>query len=868
MRGWRPLLRLAWRDALRARGRSVLVLVMIALPVLAVTAADVLLATAQVSSHESVGRRLGAATAEVTVQPGVTRVTQGVDPGAYAATTASSKAAPVTLAQVGRVLGRPVRGVERREGSVLVRVRLGITSANATEIDLRSPLVQGMWRVTEGRPPASRDEVAISQGLADRGPRLGGWLRVVHGPSRKVVGIVASTTYRSGSFVVGPLGSLGLGVTKGQHDWFLGGAPVSWRQVRALNAIGASVLSRQVLLHPPAASQLPPGTSQPSIARSQAPVIALVVTMVLLEVVLLAGPAFAVTARRQARSLALLSATGGTPKHSRRVVLANGLVLGGVAAGVGLLGGILLAVALLPRVQLVSTKWFGPFDLRWTQLLGIALFGLLSALLAAVVPAWVAGRQDVVTVLAGRRGEGPPGVRSPIAGVVLLGISIAVAVAGARGNGTFQIAGAALLSVLGMILLVPVVLILLSRGSRWLPLTLRYAVRDASRHRTRTVPAVAAVAATVAAVVALGIANSSDGLQARETYAPRLPMGTAALFNAKPSAWPALQSAVSREIPGQRVQRVTGTPDQQPDSAFLQLTFQPAGGVSSSGAASYSNALGAWVLVSDGSRPIPLLELRRPDIARRAARMLGRGGVVVFWTAPLAASQAMVSVQRFASDGSSHRAGSAAVPAMFVRSAHQPATAQAVISPAVARRLGLPVRTVGLFLDGPTISMGQEQNLSDTAMRLSPSAGLYVERGYQNSNKTRVLLLVLGALGAVLMLGGTLTATFLALSDARPDLATLAAVGATPRTRRAVASAYALVVGGVGAILGALIGAIPGIAVSYPLTSSNGQAGVPDHYLDIPWLLILGLVVALPALTALVVGLAARSRLPMVARLG
>ena len=48
-----------------------------------------------------------------------------------------------------------------------------------------------------------------------------------------------------------------------------------------------------------------------------------------------------------------------------------------------------------------------------------------------------------------------------------------------------------------------------------------------------------------------------------------------------------------------------------------------------------------------------------------------------------------------------------------------------------------------------------------------------------------IVLLVLGALGGVLMLGGTLTATFLSLSDARPDLATLAAVGASPRTRRA-----------------------------------------------------------------------------------
>jgi putative ABC transport system permease protein len=38
MRGWRPALLIAWRDALKHKGRSALVLVMISLPVLAVSA--------------------------------------------------------------------------------------------------------------------------------------------------------------------------------------------------------------------------------------------------------------------------------------------------------------------------------------------------------------------------------------------------------------------------------------------------------------------------------------------------------------------------------------------------------------------------------------------------------------------------------------------------------------------------------------------------------------------------------------------------------------------------------------------------------------------------------------------------------------
>jgi len=81
-----------------------------------------------------------------------------------------------------------------------------------------------------------------------------------------------------------------------------------------------------------------------------------------------------------------------------------------------------------------------------------------------------------------------------------------------------------------------------------------------------------------------------------------------------------------------------------------------------------------------------------------------------------------------------------------------------------------------------------------------------------------------------------------------------------------VASAYAVAVGVVGAVLGAAVGFIPGIAVSYPLTRNFTDVG-PAHYLSIPWLEILGLVVLLPLVTALVVGLLARSRLPLVARL-
>lgn len=75
----------------------------------------------------------------------------------------------------------------------------------------------------------------------------------------------------------------------------------------------------------------------------------------------------------------------------------------------------------------------------------------------------------------------------------------------------------------------------------------------------------------------------------------------------------------------------------------------------------------------------------------------------------------------------------------------------------------------------------------------------------------------------------------------------------------------------VGAVLGAAVGFVPGIAVTYPLTGADWvqevDPSLPDHFFAVPWLLIGAIVLALPLLTALVVGLSTRSRLPMVARI-
>lgn len=869
---WRLALRLARREALRARARSILAVVMIALPVLAVTAADVVLQTQDVSAGESLDRRLGTAAAQVSVPSAGRPVVQGFDPEQGSMPVGRKPDAAPTPSELAVALGG-ARLLPIQPGGVDVRTDAGIGWVEATEVDLADPLADGLFRLTSGHLPDAPDEVVVNQALLDKGYAVGDRLDI-HGkdaPEPTIVGVAESTQVRSYPVAAGPLGSLGLAGARGASPtWLAAGDPVGWDTVRDLNAMGAVVVSRAVLADPPPRSALPEevrtwaggGIDDATLAGA-----ILVVAMALLEVVLLAGPAFAVGARRQARSLALMAASGGTPAQARRVVLASGIVLGAVAAVVGVVAGIGLGIVLNPVVQRWSSTWFGPLEVPWLHLLGVAGFGLLSALLAAVVPAWIASRQDVVAVLAGRRADRPPSLRSPLLGVVLLATGIAGATYGATAaqNGAYFIAGSAVVSVLGMILLVPLVVVLVARVAGRMPLLVRYAARDAARHRTRTVPAVAAVAATVAGVVTLGIALSSDEAENAGTYMAALPMGSATVTDSRPRTdWPALRAAVEQSLPSAPVSELTGAREIADDGGWVEVAVARDGSDLPLGYA--GGGYGAAVLVGGGDQLAALPQIGVAD-ADGADAVLAGGGAVVFTSdGPGGRDEVRLTASTTSRRGKVVATEEVTTPAYVVQVGAREAAPRAVLAPELADRLGLETVTVSLVVHDADISDRQETDVSEAVAAISDGAGFYVERGYQAQEETVIIQLVLGSLGAVLMLGGTLTATFLALSDARPDLATLSAVGASPRRRRGIASAYALVVGLVGALLGAAVGFIPGIAITYPLTAPDYSDTGP--FLDVPWLLIGALVIGLPVLTALIVGLAARSRLPLVSRLG
>ena len=869
---WRLPLRLAWRDARRAPVRSALVLVMIALPVLAVTVADTVYSTYQLDGTQGAERRLGTAQARVELGR-TTAVVQLPDPdlGSFQ-TGADGTGQAASLVEVRRVLGaRP--SVEVDEGSVGFVTDAGVGEAGVLLTDLTSPLTEGLVELSAGRWPAAPDEVVVNAALLERGPALGEDLVLEAGGTVRIVGTAESATTSSRPMLVGPLGSVPL-PDPAQRTFLLGGAPVSWEQVGELNAVGATVLSRAVLADPPPTSALDPEVRLllTGVDEAALTVLVLVVVMVLIEVVLLAGPAFAVGARRQARTLALMAAAGGSPRDARRVVLGSGVVLGLLGSTLGVTLGLLAARVLMPVFQGFADARFGPFDVNALHLLAVGGFGLLSALLAAAVPAFTAARQDVVAVLGGRRGDTRASRRSPLLGLVLVAGGVAGAAYGARGapRGELFIAGSAIVSVLGMVLVVPVVVVAVAALARRLPLSLRFAARDAARHRTRTVPAVAAVAATVAGVVALGIATSSDEAQNVASYVPQAAQGTGYVSHEGPGASDlgAERAVLARELPRARIGEVVGVPLESPSRGSQSVEVPSAGAVPL--LTGWSAGPGGDVLVSASSLPPTLQRLvASPAQVAAAERTLRAGGVVVLSDTGVEVDEVRLVGRTQGPEARRPSRTRATVPAAVLPVAEGGANALMVLSPPVAERLGVETATTALTLSGDFTDV-EERDAREALAALPAQPTFYVEHGYQRPDAVVIVQLVLGGLGAVLMLGGTLTATFLALSDARPDLATLAAVGASPRTRRGVAASYALVVGLVGALLGALVGLVPGIAITYPLTRAGyyGElTGAPSHYLDVPWLLVLGVVVGLPLLTAALVGLTTRSRLPMVARL-
>ncbi|MGN6611869.1 MAG: FtsX-like permease family protein [Angustibacter sp.] len=918
-RGWRAALRVARRDVLRAKGRNALVVAMVGLPVLGVSTFATVYTTDNISPVEALPQQMGAAQAQVLPvsrqpvdqEPDGSNWVQVAGPDGQPEN--EEPESPWTPPELQRALGRPVLSV--MSTGVSVRTERGRLSAHVVAADTSAPILTGFVGLRTGRLPASDDEALVSPWLAEHGFPIGSRV-VVEGSggddasaaprgSARVVGVAVVPSTFDSAVVVAPPGSAAVKAADGDvnHTYLLTGSqPVSWAQVRALNAKGLVVVSRSVVLDPPkdwrSTLSDPEVFSHGGSGSQDRAVLVFVVFSIILEVVLLAGPAFAVGVRRQRRQLALVVAAGGTARDVRRIVLSQALVTGGLASVASAVAGVPLAgliVWALPRLRPQTT--LGPFDVAWLPLIAAAALGAVAAIVAAWFPARSAARQDVVQVLAGRRGQ----VRShrglPVLGVVLLAAGVAAALLrGTRPGGEFWVAGGTLVMVLGAIALLPAVVGAVGRLGRRLPLGLRLAARDSARQRGRTAPAVAAVMAAVAGVTTLAIGASSDFAQSRADYRPRLPSGVTTLQAGEVDAawWSFAGQTVAGLVPGRhllptgelgRTHRMSSwqpgvyvrppgcpavpeTPDTPPRCTNWQF-----GGASEQTPVTWN---GTTSVVAE---PATLAALGYHLSAAQVA-VLEQGGVLV----PSAALIDRTGHARLTTYETNYADDRTTV--RDVRTVRLPAAALAphrenglltvvgaIVTPETASAAGLAwAQNGGVLSPSSTpLSRDAQDRLEEVLRGSAQYVEIYTERGFDEKFTLPLIGLIVIATLAVLV--GTLTATGLALVDGRPDAATLAAVGARPRTRRTMAAAQAVVIGLLGSLTGIAVGVVPGLAVTWPLTAARfdeatGGTQWSSPIIDVPWLLLTVVGIGVPLLAAAVAGLGVRSRLPMTRRLG
>ncbi|MEU7856822.1 FtsX-like permease family protein [Nonomuraea sp. NPDC049141] len=851
MSAFAAALRISRRDALRFKGRTALIMVMIGLPVLLITGVLTGAATLDVDMREGLTAELGVADARISTT-GQRWIKQEGPGGGWSGDGKPFNAPPWTTARVAALVDG--RLIPCDEGTVLFVGKDGYQIADASEVDLRDPMTRGMRRLTEGRLPAAPGEAVVTPAVVELGVKVGDTVAVIRTNKRvRVVGEIEFPNRPGVPEFVGLQGALLADKKDGNGTGWLAdtAAPFDWSRVRALNAHGLQVQSRAVIENPPA------GVSRAAPNGDQLIAIALAVVFIVMETVLLAGPAFAVGLRRRRRELAVIAAQGGSGAHLRAIVLADGLVLGGAAALAGTVLGVGGAFAAVPLAGHLFRS-LGPLEVPWASVAGVAVLGVVSGLIAALVPAVQAARQSPAQVLAGREGElrdraGRPvlGLLLVVAGLVL--VWLVLVRLSTRGDELPLVAALGLV-VLGLVALMPWLVRRTSRFAARLPLPLRLSVRDASRHRSRTASATAAVMAATTAAVAFGIGLASSDAAYDAAYHPYAPTGSIKIEAVKldDSGWTRLRTAAERELPKTQLLPASSPVDSQGRQAWIDLGRNCDG--------QCEDAYYGGELPVGDARLLAFIQGRQDP---QAAAALAAGKIVVFDPALIKDGLATLKVNTMDSEGviSDKR-----VPAVLASAADQRVSG-GVVPPVVLRSVGLQMKERRLYaMHQPADQVRLRQYLSVVGNQVD----LYVENPREGAF-TQVFWILLGV-AMVLVLGGTFAATGLAAADMRHDLNTMSAVGAPRRIRRLVVAGQAGYIAGLGALVGVVAGIVGGIALSWPMSRHNGVQGT-DWFdpgpttISIPWLFLVAFAVGLPLLAALVAGLSARTRLVLARRL-
>ncbi|SDD21069.1 FtsX-like permease family protein [Glycomyces harbinensis] len=921
--------RIARREAMRYKGRSALSIALLGLPLLGVAIGATAYDTSQLSVAETAEQYLGENEAYIELAlPGVPITQYDWDSQYFYWDSEGDEDAGRALTETEILAALPV-------GSRLAPY--GPYSGSGEQVDVETP--DGLGQIdtlgynladeayeasgmeyVEGSMPG-RGEVVISAAAADYlGLGVGDELVVDKGvgtDEHEVSGIVEFPWDLNGRFAIGA-------VFPGTAEGWLVDTPepLTDDQALALNGLGIGVWSQAHIGNPP---PLPPGAEDLSYSGSDEAltlIYGLIVVAVVMEVVLLAGPAFAISARRRTREFALMSATGATPAQIRNTVLAGGLLFGLLAALIAVALGIAVVALAMPLLeQFVGHRSAGLRVLPQLQgaLVGVAVAtGLLSALAAAIS----ASRINVVAALMGRTPGRKGSKRWLVVGLAMVGAGIAAGLAGLSMWSLPLMAAAIILAQLGLVACTPALLALTARLGRWMPLSPRMAMREAGRNRGSAAPAIAAVLGVVAAGMCFSMVVTADAernLEKQEQILSQDAM-TLTLMNNTGEGVPDWEAALAETEPVLRAAlpdlRLTYLPEYSGESACEALPVaegedpdcswtltRPEDNECSYWSADYDseeteraaveaaredprcdeNIDSQWY--SGGDFPVstdPAIvqaytELEGEELDEAVA-VLEAGGVLTADEWSLTDQGTVVLQQEITiwdENGSSTEPQQTFVelPAFLVDKG-QLGYQQLLLSPGAAEEMGM------------TESLWQRKYLIETSAdtdsglteALTADLGQEVVDGavwaqfeitdYRDPFTFYFVLAVTG-LCALIALGATAVSTGLIIAEQRRDMTTLGAVGAPPGLRKRFAMWQTVMIALFGAGLGTVAGVI-GYALIREALNRPLQYGYPFDTLygwELPWAAIGITVLAVPLIAAVGALVFTRARLPSERRL-
>lgn len=939
---WGLAIRMARRDLRRHLGRSMVILVMVGIPTALLSFALTSYATSALNEAEAYAVTGGSADAIILAPMFADdssdvplRITQDGHSQQMSFGSEGAKGVPIpgysrsatpqqNAAAIARLVGGtavPVRSGQERVDLGERRLSLATLVTDArTGLGAKAELLTGRW-------PDKPGEVVVTPQAIQRGLPASGTLAVRSGEGTTAVTIVGTARawgdYAMADWVA--LDHISPDQPENTVSWLiLGSGDITWDRVGTLSSHGLRVVSRYLIAHPPTSDQLPAEMrDQADFYVNEGTSMAVAGGAILVLVTgLLVAPAFAVSAARQRRTLALSASNGATTAHLRRMVLSQALVLGVLAAIIGSAVGV-AAASLVGRLfeSRGGRIAYAPLDIPWLAVLGVTACAVVAAVGAALIPARRLGRLDIVGVMKGQNVSPAPSRLLPLVGVILMVGGSALLVTGMKvlHLSQYLVPLGVLGLVLGAICLVPLLLVTVGRLAHGTPFPVRLAARDAARQRARSGPAVAAIVGGVAAIVTLLIAITSDTVEQRRSYQPMLAIGEGS-FPMNPASVKdneRILDAIGAKFPSLVLTPqilVTGTiyegtpdPDYVPTFVGVQLPgctpaqtiydreYWVAVAPTLSAGVTYSppdppcQALGDTATIQTG--PSAIVALPAAEIVRRVgltgaqAEQIGRGGAVILGhpeavakgTLTLVAGRMNASTTptpegSFPVDDDATVTETVTVPALSVAATPERTGifvngARVLVAREAISATSLPTSEQGVIVrdrNGPISQQTQEA----VGQLLGDDYGMSVERGFQRDDQLALSILMVAF--ALIMLVVTLTSTALSLAEQQREDATLAAVGATRGTRRLMAAGQALVTSGVGTVLGIVVGSVCGYALTFPLTALSwdpvtGGEKFVEPTVAVPWAWLAVAVLGVPLLATALAAIGVR-RAPVVTR--